>query len=160
MATRSDAGLERSAHLGRLIKQIDMSLERQLNNSLRGSSLTRSQAFMLQLLVSHGGQASLKELEADAGVAQSTVWGVTKRLEEKGFVSVEPDPNDARARLARLTTTGEAECTAGIQGAAQLEAYLSEVFSPDEHARLTSDLKRMRDAVDAWQQVPAQEDKA
>lgn len=136
--------------LGALIKQLDLALGRQMNRSLAASGLTRSQAFMLSALVRHGGQATLKELEADSGVAQSTSWGVVKRLEDKELVRVEPDPNDARAKVARLTSRGQAECENGWQNARMLEEHLRDVFSPEEHAQFVAYLERMLEAVESW----------
>lgn len=137
--------------LGALIKQLDLALERHMNRSLSTSGLTRSQAFMLNALVWHGGQATLKELEADSGVAQSTSWGVVKRLEEKGLVRIEPDHNDARAKVARLTPQGRTECNNGRKSAQRLERHFRDVFSPEEHAQFETYLERMLEAVDSWE---------
>lgn len=142
---------QNSPDLGALIKQLDLALERQMNRNLKTSGLTRSQVFMLTALAWHGGQATLKELEADSGVAQSTSWGVVRRLEEKGLVSTEPDPTDARAKVARLTPKGQRECEAGRQNAHMLEQHLRDVFSPEERRQFVGYLERMLDAVDAWE---------
>lgn len=139
------------AHLGRLVKQIDIACERQLNSSLRGTTLTRSQVFMLNSIAHHGGEATLKELENEAGVAQSTSWGVAKRLAEKGLVELVTDPDDARAKIARLTPRGQAEFEKGWRDAMALEAHLGEVFSPEEHKQFVGYLERMRNAVESWE---------
>lgn len=148
---------ETERDLGALIKQLDLALERQMNRSLSTSGLTRSQAFMLNALVWHGGRATLKELEADSGVAQSTSWGVVKRLEEKGLVRIEPDPNDARAKVASLTPKGRAECENGRRNAQRLEEHFRDVFAPEEHAQFEAYLERMLDAVDSWEDYEGSE---
>lgn len=138
-------------HLGSLVKQVDMACERQMNNHLRQGGLTRSQVFVLHTLMHHGGQATLKQIEAEGGAAQSTTWGVVRRLEEKGLVELASDPGDARAKVARLTPAGRTECEEGWRGALALEGYLRQVFTPEEHTQLTVYLERMRDAVNAWE---------
>lgn len=137
--------------LGFMIKQVDIACERQMNRRLRASGLTRSQNFMLSSLAYRGGQASLKELEADANVAQSTAWGIVSRLAEKGMVELVADSRDGRMKVARLTRRGWDECEKGQKGAQALEAHLREVFSPAEWTRFSGYLDRMLKAVESWE---------
>lgn len=141
----------KSQDLGALIKQLDLSLERQMNRNLRTSGLTRSQVFMLSALARRGGKATLKALEADSGVAQSTSWGVAKRLEEKGLIRIEPDRDDARAKVACLTEKGQQECDAGRRNAERLEDHLKEIFSSEERRQFVGYLECMLDAVESWE---------
>lgn len=138
-------------HLGSLVKQVDMACERQMNNHLRQGGLTRSQVFVLHTLAREGGRATFKDLEAQGGAAQSTTWGVVKRLEHKGLVELARDPQDARAKVVCLTEAGQHECDDGWKRAMALETYLATVFTPEEHQQLACYLERMLAAVDTWQ---------
>lgn len=145
----SERGARASSRLGHMVKQIDMACDRRINNNLRKRDLTRSQAFILFDLERHHGRATLKELESDAHVAQSTTWGLVKRLEEKGLLTLEPDPADARAKVAVLTKAGKGKCDEGWQGAMELEGKLDEEFSEEELAQFGGYLQRMLAAVES-----------
>lgn len=132
-----------------MVKQIDMACDRRINNNLRKRDLTRSQAFILFDLERRDGSATLKELESDAHVAQSTTWGLVKRLEEKGLLTLEPDPADARAKVAVLTKAGKGKCDEGWQGAMELEGKLDEEFSDEERVQFREYLSRMLEVVES-----------
>lgn len=138
------------AHLGQLIRLVDMESSRRINYYLSNRDLTRSQAFMLINLQGHDGRAPLKKLEVDGGVAQSTTWGLAKRLEEKGLLRLETDPEDGRAKVAILTDEGKAKCDGCLKDAMKLESRLEAEFSPEEHAQFRSYLERMLSVIDSF----------
>lgn len=133
--------------VGALLKQVEVMLGKRMNNVLREHGLTRSQAMMLHDLDRRGGEATLKELEQDARVAQSSTWGVAKRLEEKGLVVFAPDPNDARARVVSLTEVGHAQCIAAARQKDEFEKLIRQMFSTEELNQFKGYLRRMRDEL-------------
>lgn len=137
--------------LGFLIRQTDIALSRRMNQSLERSKLTRSQGFMLKCILHHGGKASLKELEHDIGSAQSTTWGIAKRLEEKGFVDLIEDPTDSRARIVQLTDSGRRVCEGTRSSVLSLEDHLRANFSDEERKQYVEYLERTLEAVNSWE---------
>ena len=90
-----------------MIKQINEAAERCVNRQMRRFDLTYSQVKVLFVLhMKDAENCSLKELEAEIGVAQQTMAGLVKRLEMKGLVETFPDPKERRAKRVRLTDAG------------------------------------------------------
>lgn len=93
---------------GRLIKQIHDAIDKHVNNELHQKNLTLAQArVLIELDEDYGCAKPLKELERCFHVAQPTVVGLVRRLEEKGFVEGFIDPKDNRVKLVKLTLEGE-----------------------------------------------------
>lgn len=92
---------------GLLIKQIHNTLEKNANNTLRRHGLTLAQVNTLVLLAEQSeGQMTLKELERELHIAQSTTVGIVSRLEQRGCVVTFGDPSDRRIKLVRITPQG------------------------------------------------------
>ena len=95
---------------GILFKQIHDYLEKQINNSVRKYDLTMAQmAALLILSEDASGKKTLKELERNLHVAQSTAAGIINRLEQKGFVEAHGQPDDKRIKTVAITNSG-VEC--------------------------------------------------
>jgi MarR family transcriptional regulator, transcriptional regulator for hemolysin len=76
---------------------------------------------------------------------QMTVSGIVSRLEKRGLIDRYADPNDSRAKLARLTPAGlELVTRAKNVGRALYENALTGI-SATERDLLTAGLKRIRD---------------
>ena len=80
-----------------IIKQINDDLERSANNRLRSIDMTMAQFGMLyNLYESKTGKLTMKDLERELHVAQSTATGIATRLEKKGKVENFASPDDKR----------------------------------------------------------------
>jgi len=96
---------------GRLIKQINDALEKNANNNLRADDLTLSQLNVLMILNElPEKRMTMKELEHILKVAQPTVVGIIKRLEQKDLVESFGDATDKRIKNVKLTYNGKACC--------------------------------------------------
>lgn len=94
------------------IKQIHDYVEKRANNELRKKDLTLMQLTVLVILASASeGQLSLKEIEHELGVAQSTTVGIVDRLEQKGFVRKMDSLVDKRVKIVQITPEGLAPCS-------------------------------------------------
>lgn len=116
---------------GRYLKMLSERMECRANHSLQAHNLTFSQARTLLFLMRMPSYAaSLKELEGSLHSAQSTVVGLSQRLEKKGLVQSFPDPVDRRVKHLRLTDAGltmAKNCRANIlRDEEQLVSSLSE----------------------------------
>lgn len=133
---------------GILIKQIHDTLEKQSNNALRDQDLTLSQmAALIALNDKPDRQASLKELERELHVAQSTAAGIIARLEQKGFVESFGDATDKRIKMVRITSHGEKCCQDADQSMAKAEANLLSGLTETEREIFASLLRKVSDTV-------------
>ncbi|MEO6012904.1 MAG: MarR family transcriptional regulator [Devosia sp.] len=74
-----------------------------------------------------------------------TVSGILDRLEKRGLIARSPDPNDSRAKLARVTPLGE-ELIAEVRTVGlALHAQATEGISPEDQKIVTNALERMRE---------------
>ena len=99
---------------------------------------------------------ALAELSRNAGISQvalascididqMTVSGIVTRLEKRGLIERYPDPNDSRAKLAKLTPAGiELVSTAKNVGRALFEDALSGLGAGEREA-VTAGLRTIRD---------------
>lgn len=129
---------------GMLIKQIHDSLEKQANNSLRSQNLTMAQVSALfELRDAPQKQMTLKELERQLHVAQSTAAGIVARLEQKGFVEGLGDARDRRIKILRITPTGEECCQHADQHMKETERSLLLGLTEEEQLMFLSLLRRV-----------------
>ncbi|SEO39881.1 MarR family winged helix-turn-helix transcriptional regulator [Trujillonella endophytica] len=63
------------------------------------------------------GHATTSDVAAHLGVTKQSAAELVTALVDRGYVTREPDPRDARARLLRLTPRGQA-CTVAAEEAA------------------------------------------
>jgi len=89
------------------IKQLDNTLEKISNNTLRQYDLTLMQiSILLTLKVSENFSVPLKFLEKSHHVAQSTMAGIIVRLEQKGLIESYISNEDKRIKMVRITKEG------------------------------------------------------
>lgn len=135
-------------HIGRLIKQINDALHRQINNEMRPRGITMSQMRVLvELHHTSEGELTFKQLEHLLGVAQSTVWGLVARLEDKGLVESLGSREDARAKLVRITGAGKRICEESYAEMLEHERQLVSGLSADEAEMLADLLERVHAAI-------------
>lgn len=78
------------------------------------------------------------------GIEAMTLSGLLDRLELKGYVERQPDPDDRRAKLVTLTAAGDAVVT-GIQPiAASIRGDAARGIDPDDWQRMLEALKIAR----------------
>jgi DNA-binding MarR family transcriptional regulator len=106
--------------------------------------VTAPQCRLLMYLDSRNGEAvSQRELEHYLGVSHTTVKGLLKRLEEKGYVRTAFDSEDGRVKHAYLTGDFY-RMQAQAKGALQdFETQLVAGFSADELETLRDMLERI-----------------
>ena len=125
---------------GFYIKHINDVLQRDCNNSLKAVGLTMSQLTVLhQLERSTSGEMTLKELEKQLQVAQSTAAGIISRLEQKGFVALRTDPEDRRCKRIYVLEKGQQCHELMHQTILKNEQRMTEGFT-DEERRIFSEL--------------------
>jgi DNA-binding MarR family transcriptional regulator len=88
-------------------------------------------------------------LAAALDVDQMTVSGIVSRLEKRGLIERFPDPNDSRAKLAKLTPAGrELVLNAKNVGRALYENALEGISQPERDI-MVAQLKLIRDNLNS-----------
>lgn len=128
-----DAVLQYNDTCAALIKQINESLEKQANKLLREDDLTIMQvAVLVELDGAERQTLALKHLEHSFSVAQPTMLGIVRRLEQKALVEILCSPEDRRIRLVHLTPEGKEKCTFGYAHMQDAEENLLQALDAQE----------------------------
>ena len=125
--------MKKEISTGILIKKIHDNLEKKINHSLKDSDLTMSQMEALVILSEQvSRQMSLKALEHELHVAQSTAAGIVSRLEQKGFIEAYGQSDDKRIKNIRITKNGMKYCESAAKDMDKVEKELLKNLTEDE----------------------------
>lgn len=134
---------------GEYIKQISDALEKRANNELRPEGLTMVQLWVLLLLREKGTDGlTLKELEKELHVAQSTTAGIVSRLESKKLIESYGHESDRRIKSVRLSREGFEKCERADLKMNEADRRLTEGFTPQEKETFLYLLKKSRDNLE------------
>lgn len=140
--------MENLASCGKLIKQISDELRKRADNNLRSQDMTMAQiGALLTLYNSPEKQLSMKQLEKDLHVAQSTTAGIISRLEQKGLVNGCNDAKDRRIKLVRITQAGITRVLETEQEMTHAEEALLAGLNETERDILYSLLKKVKETL-------------
>ncbi len=90
---------EVAREMERLLSGIREALRKPVSSAFSSGGLTGPQRMVMQALVRAPESLSLKQLQAEVGLAQSTVSEIVRRLTSKGLISRRVNKNDGRAVL-------------------------------------------------------------
>ena len=115
----------------------------------RDSGLSLFEYFVLsRLSMAPGRTLRMSELAGFANGSLSRLSNVVKRLEQRGWMHRDPDPDDGRYTVASLTESGYATVVAAAPGHVEaVRAYLIDLLSADEVETLASIGHRVTDRV-------------
>ena len=135
---------ERRQTLGALLRLPYEALQREVYGGLaeRGFPEIRPAHSAVFRHLAPGG-SRLTALAERAGMTKQSMAYLVEGLEAAGHLRTAPDPTDGRARLVRLTGTGERVLAALLDLSAAAEARLVERIGAKRAARL-------RRALEAW----------
>lgn len=140
--------MEERKECGALIKKINDELGKNANNVLRAQDLTFSQlGALLKLDAASEGQLTLKELEKQLHVAQSTAAGIVSRLERKDLVESFGDAEDRRIKIVKITSGGIQRLQDADQHRIQAEERLLSGLTETERSIFYSLLKKVCDSL-------------
>jgi DNA-binding MarR family transcriptional regulator len=111
--------------------------------------ITIAQARMFARIGPNGTR--LTDLAEQAQVTKQTAGFLVDQLERGGYVSREPDPADARARLVRITQRGVAAVAVAREAEAAVEAEWTRHLGKAATAQLRRTLSRLREITDPYQ---------
>lgn len=136
--------MDNNSSCGMLIKQINSTLEKNANNTLRKQDLTFAQVSALLAIRDFPERnVPLKELEKILHVAQSTTAGIIARLEQKRLVTGLGDSSDRRIKLVRITPLGEKYCLDAEQNMKEAEESLLSGLTETERSIFNSLLQKV-----------------
>ncbi|MET0898810.1 MAG: MarR family transcriptional regulator [Mycobacterium sp.] len=125
--------------------------EGQVFEALRATGfddLTLAQCRMAQRLSPSG--IRLTELAEQARITKQTAGALVDELERSGYVTRQPDPTDARARLVVLTDRGAHLCRAAAAEVAQIETQWRRHLGARAYRQLSESLVALRDITDPY----------
>jgi DNA-binding MarR family transcriptional regulator len=96
--------------------------------------------FAILRILARLGPLPVSRLAEEAALDRSTMGRNLDPLERRGLVGLAPDPQDARARVAALTATGEAAIAAALPHWRAVEARLGARLAPGALAALIAAL--------------------
>lgn len=85
-------------HYGPMLRLLHSCMDQSVSAALESMDLTSSQGHILGYLAHCATPPCLRDLEKAFGLSHPTVTGLVQRLEKKGFIRLEPDPNDRRSK--------------------------------------------------------------
>jgi len=89
------------------------------------------------------------QLARNFQVTKGAMTNTLQRLEAAGYITLSPDPEDGRGKIARITRSGRAARKAAIALMAPVLAEFLEAFPAAEIKRILPTLTRLRKALDA-----------
>ena len=94
-------------HLWLVLMKARRALARHATRSIEAAGIGLSDFATLELLL-HKGPQPVNEIGRRIDLTSVSITSAVDRLEKRGLVARELDPNDRRARIVRLTPEGEA----------------------------------------------------
>jgi DNA-binding MarR family transcriptional regulator len=144
--------LKQSESIGYLVFEVARLMKRRFEDEAKLHGFTLAQWRALAE-IARGDGISQVALAAALDVDQMTVSGIVSRLEKRGLIARDADPNDSRAKLARLTSEGQALIAeAKNVGRAVYERALSGL-DDSQRDHLTLGLRQIRDNLNAMTEM-------
>jgi len=141
----------KEASIGYLVHEVARLFRRRFEEEASTHGFTLPQWRALAELSRNAGISQVS-LAASIDIDQMTVSGIVSRLEKRGLIERYPDPNDSRAKLAKLTPAGiELVATAKNVGRALFEDALSGLDAGQREA-VTTGLHTIRDNLNRMAQ--------
>ena len=141
-----DVGLVQSQVTFRLVK-LARRIDRNFAQAAKRMGLRLPEIRLLFLVQKHPGKTlseAIRETIADQGNSSR----VALRLEEQGYLTREPDEDDARKYLLYITDKGAEVVKAAIKQRAEFNQALTESLQAEDQEQLKTYLDRMLQRID------------
>ena len=139
-------------HLGHRMRLLSQAICQSMDRTLTEQDLTAIQSFILRYLET-SGEAVIrpKDIEKRFSLTHPTVSGILQRMEDKGFITQLPDPDDHRCKRI-LPTEKAAQCRQAVcEQITRTEKALTAGMSEEEIGQFISLLDRAIDNMKAFQ---------
>ncbi|WP_354640184.1 MarR family winged helix-turn-helix transcriptional regulator [Kitasatospora camelliae] len=118
---------------------------REYEEAAAARSLTGAQAKVLALL--RRGPMPMRHIAQTLSCEPSNITGIVDRLEGRGFVTREADPQDRRVKLVAATASGES-ASAELRESLNFAREPLAALDADERAQLRDLLRRMLEGAE------------
>lgn len=129
-----------------LIDDLEKRLRQFQGYTLKEANLTPPQYMILRLLSDKDGRP-FKELADALACSRATVTGIVDTLEKKNLVTRNPNPDDRRSLLVRLTGAGRALLQATPELEKTFGSCCCDVLPADEAQQLSRLLQKLSDSL-------------
>ena len=113
-----------------------------------GHELSISQARVFQRISPSGSRPG--ELATATQLSKQTLGSILDQLEQRGYVSRDPDPSDARARLVRITERGQELVDLSLPVVRGMEQAWVAHLGRERAAALRDALESLREVTDPF----------
>lgn len=96
------------------------------------------------------GGSRLVDLAESAQVSKQTIGSIVDRLVAAGYVERVPDPDDARARLVRITPLGQQLVRITLPAVREVEQQWAAHLGPRRTRQLRAALTALREVTDPY----------
>ena len=138
----------RENSIGYLIYEVARLMRRRFEDEASVHGFTLPQWRALAEIYRTEGLAQVS-LAAALDIDQMTVSGIVSRLEKRGLIDRYPDPNDSRAKLAKLTPAGLALVTDAKNVGRALYENALDGLSPADRETMAAQLRLIRDNLNS-----------
>jgi DNA-binding MarR family transcriptional regulator len=137
-------GIERRTPLGVLLTAAERALSAEVEDGLRAAGFDDLRAAHAQVFVVLSAEGSrLTDLAARAGMTKQAMGELVRYLEQHGYLDVEPDSRDRRAKLIRPTRRGWAAHEISLTVQAESDRRLAERLGEQPLRDLRAQLRRI-----------------
>src|SRR5213594_2611295 len=141
-ATRKRAADASGTHLWLVMMKAHRALQRLATRSIQSSEVGLSDFAVMEMLL-HKGPQPVNEIGRRIELTSGAITTAVDRLESRGLVTREAHPNDRRARIVRLTATGEEQAAKIFAGHKAAMDVAASALSKTERATLIELLKTL-----------------
>ncbi len=134
--------------IGFLVHEVARLIRRRFEEEASAHGFTLPQWRALAEIYRSEGIAQVS-LAAALDVDQMTVSGIVSRLEKRGLIDRYPDPNDSRAKLARLTPAGRALIANAKNVGRALYEHALDGLSTADRDTMAAQLRLIRDNLNS-----------
>jgi DNA-binding MarR family transcriptional regulator len=113
-----------------------------------GHDIALNQARVFQRIVPGGSR--FVELAEAAQVSKQTLGSIVDQLEQAGYVERIPDPTDARARLVKVTASGQELVELSVPVVHEVEATWEAYLGRARTRQLRQTLAALREITDPY----------
>ena len=127
---------------GYLLRLLQRYTDQAMTDALEDMELTAAQGRIMAYLVHQPQPPCPRDVEMEFQLTHPTVSGILSRLEQKGFIRLQPDPDDRRFKRILVLPKGR-ECHDLMHRTIQEnETRIVSGFTPEERAQFAALLQR------------------
>ena len=143
----NDSTAEVGPYLGVMLRTLWQQGRDEIHSGVVGAGFDDLNAPHIELLrYPRPGGVRPSTLATEMQISRQFVNDLVRQLEQRGYVTLEPDPTDGRARVIRLTDRGHDLKDAVRDEAQMVEQRMIEKLGPQRFAELRRSLEELTEA--------------